>query len=34
MKKDITIELYEMEKKVLKSKWYNNLDDLFNDLEK
>jgi hypothetical protein len=25
--------LHKMEEEVLNSKWYNNLDDLFNDLE-
>ena len=32
--KDITIPLHNMEKEILNSKWFNNLDDLFDDLEK
>ena len=31
---DITIWLHNMEKEILSSKWFDNLDDLFNDLEK
>ena len=33
-KKDITIELHKMEEEILSSKWYDNVDDLFDDLEK
>ena len=32
-KKDITIDLHNMEKEILNSKWYNSVDELFNDLE-
>ena len=32
--KDITIPLHNMEKEILDSKWFDNLDDLFDDLEK
>jgi len=31
---DITIWLHNMENDIKKSKWFNNLDDLFDDLEK
>ena len=33
-KKDITIWLHKMENEILNSKWFDNLDDLFDDLEK
>ena len=32
--KDITVSLHNMEKEILDSKWFDNLDDLFDDLEK
>jgi len=31
---DITISLKDEEKEILNSKWFTNLDDLFDDLEK